>query len=311
MKIVVVDPTNLFFDQMIKESKLDITFFDTSPSDKQELIARIAGAEIVKSHGLYIDQEVIDSCPTLKYIVIPAVGVDHYVDAKYAASKGIVVCNCPGYNKNAVAELALGLSLSVLRNIPVYDKQLKSGLWSNSNNHNEELKGKNVGLVGHGNVGKSIEQLYQAFGAVVDYTDSSSSDNQIDELFANSDIIVICCPLTEQTRGLASSARLHSMKSSSYIVNVGRGDVVDQAALYQVLASNKIAGAGLDVYIDEPMGESTTINNDIAKLTSLPNVVATPHIAGTSNQSRQILANALYQNIVDFNNYSPVNTVSV
>ena len=235
----------------------------------------------------------IDAAPSLKYIVVPAVGYE-WVDVEYAASKGITTLNCPTFNSQAVAEHAMSLLMAVNRNLIVGVDELRAGKWSPQTLVGYELEGKKLGLIGYGNVGTRIEKIAVALGMVVSYTNSKSTPEEIDALISTSDFIVICAPLTDATRNLVDERRLNLLKPTAVLVNVGRGTIIDQNALTGTLKAGKIRGAGLDVFDGEPLtGEPS---DTIVELAKLPNVIATPHIAYNTEeindkQGAEILAN--------------------
>ncbi len=292
MKIVLPDKINISDIYKDEIRKLGAEIFDDLP-DEAMLINRIKDAEVITASYVDITPKVIDAAPSLKYIVVPAVGYE-WVDVEYAASKGITTLNCPTFNSQAVAEHAMSLLMAVNRNLIVGVDELRAGKWSPQTLVGYELEGKKLGLIGYGNVGTRIEKIAVALGMVVSYTNSKSTPDEIDALISTSDFIVICAPLTDATRNLVDERRLNLLKPTAVLVNVGRGTIIDQNALTGTLKAGKIRGAGLDVFDGEPLtGEPS---DTIVELAKLPNVIATPHIAYNTEeindkQGAEILAN--------------------
>lgn len=292
MNIVLPDKINISEMHKAQIRELGAKVYEDLPN-QAELIARIKDAEVITASYVDITPDIIDAAPNLKYIVVPAVGYE-WVDTKYSASKGVTTLNCPTFNSQAVAEHAITLLLAVNRNLLIGSEQLRAGLWNPQMMVGYELGGKQLGLVGYGNVGKRIEKIGSTLGMEVKHVNSKSTANEVDTLLTNSDYVVICAPLNESTKGLINQRRLGLLKHSAVLVNVGRGAIVDQSHLTKILRDNKIRGAGLDVYDGEPL--TGTPSEMIVELASLPNVIATPHIAYNTfeindKQGAEILAN--------------------
>lgn len=292
MNIVLPDKINISATYKDEIRQLGAIVYDDLP-DQAELINRIKDAEIITASYVDIAADVIDAAPNLKYIVVPAVGYE-WVDTKYAASKGITTLNCPTFNSQAVAEHAMTLLMAVNRNLLRGTDELRAGRWNPQSMVGYELSGKVLGLIGYGNVGKRIQAIAAALGMNAKYVNSKSTAQEVDSLISNSDYIIICAPLNDNTRGLVDRRRLKLLKSSAILVNVGRGAVIDQSYLIELLRERKIRGAGLDVYDGEPL--AGVPNETIVELATLPNVIATPHIAYNTfeindKQGAEILAN--------------------
>ena len=296
MKIVIAEPIAERLDVLISEHKKDWTVYDTAPASKQEFIERLQGAEVACAYSYIFDEEVMRACPTIKHLVIPAVGASSYVDMDYARANGITVQNCPGYNAETVAEMAIGLAIDVGRQITRRHSLLSEGEWQHTPIGSTLLSGKKIGLVGYGNVGKTIEKLLRAWSTEVDHVNSGSSDGDLTRLMGESDVVIVCCPLTDKTEGMIRKELLQMMKPSSIFINVARGAIVDEDALYEVLTKNRIKGAGLDVFCEEPE-QNSAVSESVMRFTRLLNVVCTSHVAGSSAESSVNLGDMLFENI--------------
>jgi D-3-phosphoglycerate dehydrogenase len=244
-------------------------------------------------------------------ISVAFVGVDH-VDMKTCKKRNILVSNAADYCTHAVAELAIGLTLSVLRNIPRCDErtrkyQTKDGLIGN------ELYGKTFGVLGTGAIGIKTALLAKAFGChVIAYsrTEKQSLKDQgityvsLDELLRTSDILSLHTPLTDQTKGLIDKEALDKMKPTSILINTARGPIVDNKHLSDCLRNKKIAGAGIDVFDIEP----PLTTNDV--LTTNENTVLTPHVAYATKESIFRRANIVFENIKKWSEGTPQNVMN-
>lgn len=308
MKIVIPDKIAIpeVWKQKIRELGTDI--YEDLPSDKDAIIDRIKDAEVITANYIDIPAEIIDAVPKLRYIIAPAVGYE-WIDVAHAQKKGITVLNCPGFNSQAVAEHAVTLMLAVCRHLVEAAQSLQDGEWQNHSYEGVEVFGKKMVLIGHGNIGQKIERIAKAMGIDVEYTNSKSSNQELEALLQTSDIVCIAAPLNEKTRHLLNRQRLALLKPSAIVVNVGRGAIIDQSALYEVLSQGKLYGAGLDVFENEPL--TGVPDKNIVQLAKLPNVIATPHIAYNTENTTYNNGAAIYKNIQDCLADKPVNIVEV
>lgn len=238
--------------------------------------------------------EMIGAAPKLKLIQKVGVGVNT-IDLDAAKQRGIPVCNLPGTNARAVAELTLGLMLSVLRRIPSFDRVLRDSTWTDVDMQDGigELGGRTVGLVGFGAIPRILAPILAAMGCTVIYTarnpvvDPVATYRPWEELLTEADVVSLHLPLVPETKHVINAASLSRMKQSAILINTGRGGLVDQQALAAALVSGRIAGAGLDVFEVEPLPADDPILR-------LPNVVVTPHVAwlttGTFDRSFALAA---------------------
>ncbi|HET9946975.1 MAG TPA: 2-hydroxyacid dehydrogenase [Patescibacteria group bacterium] len=309
MKIVLADQIDLQPEILEEIRKLgELTVYDDIPKDKHEIITRIQDAEIMTANWIDITEEIIDHAPShLKYIIVPAVGYDWiHVDA--ARAKGIKVLNSPTHNTSAVANYTIGAIITITRQILTANTDLKQGTWKPMDYKGTEIEGKKLGLIGHGNIGQKVAELAQKLGMKVHFADSHATDEQIDTLLKESDIVSLHLPLTEKTKHLLDERRLRLMKKDSFLVNTARGAIIDQKALISLLNEGHFAGVALDVFEDEPLTGAP--NQEIIHLANMPRVLATPHIAFNSIQTWERLGHELLANIKSCVEGNPINVVN-
>ena len=308
MNITFPDHIDLDEASRQKFQAMGVRMYDDTPNDEAVIIERIKDAEAITANFIDITRKAIDAAPNLKYIISPAVGYE-WIDYKYAASKGIKVLNCPTQNAEAVAEHAVALMLAVAHRITEAVLDLQRGNWSQQRLVGVELSHKKLGLVGYGKVGKLIEQKVSGgLGMHVSYVNSSSSPTQLDALLQESDVVCLCLSLNEASKGMIDERRLKLLKKEAILVNVARGAIVDQVALVTSLKKGAIRGAGLDVFLDEPFTGGAP--DSIVEIATLPNVVATPHIAYNTEETMQRLGQELLTDIESCLRQQPINVVN-
>lgn len=263
------------------------------PEDDRETLFRLLADCDVLWHVLErCTAEMIDAAPRLKLIQKIGVGVNT-IDLAAARGRGIPVCNLPGTNARAVAEMALGLMLSVLRRIPAFDRGLRLGTWTDTSLQDGlgELNARTVGLIGFGAIPRILAPILTAMGCSVIFTNRGAAADPayrpLDELLAGADIVSLHVPLVPETERIIDAAALARMRPGAILINTGRGGLVDHPALLAALESGHLGGAGLDVFETEPL----PVND---ALLSLANVVVTPHVAwlttGTFDRSFALAA---------------------
>jgi hydroxypyruvate reductase len=228
-------------------------------------------------------RELIASLPELEIIALFSVGYEG-IDFAAAAERGIPVTNAPGVNAGSVADLALGLMLAAQREIPLRDRQIRAGRFEDARALSHSLEGKRLGLLGLGNIGRAIAARAAAFGMTIGYAKPRRAADSpyrwfesVEALAAASDFLVVCAPGGPATRHLVNARVLAALGPEGYLVNVARGSIVDEQALIEALERRAIAGAGLDVYEDEP--------NVPEQLRRLDNAVLMPHVAGFTHEA--------------------------
>ncbi len=255
---------------------------------KDELLSVVGDydALIIRSRTK-VDRDVLDRAKRLKLVARPGTGLDN-VDVEYAKSKGVTVVNSPESLVEGVSEHVVLLMLALSRKLTEADRSTKSGKWEKSSLMGRELKGKVLGIVGLGRIGRRIAEIAKTLGMSVLFYDVITIPPEVvsslgakvvdlDELFANSDFITLHVPMTPETAHMVGAQRLSQMKKTAFLVNTSRGGVIDQEALAAALREGKIAGAALDVFEQEPPTGS---------ILAAPNAILTPHIGGQTEEAQ-------------------------
>lgn len=288
------------YESIVEALPSDI--FEVVKADTQEKMHAVTDADMIILRVLKMPKESFEHFTNLKMVMRWGVGYDS-VDIEEAGHRGVLVCNTPGANAYAVAELAVGLMIDLGRNIFGYYSNIKNNNWDrNVFSSNQSLNGKTVGLVGGGNIGRQVTKRVQAFGAKVCYYDAFRLPEaleqefgltycELDEVLKRSDIVSLHVPLLDSTRHIISAEKLALMKPTAKIINTARGGLIDDAALLEALKKGALAGAGLDC-VEAEEGEVTEA------LLQMPNVIVTPHIGGTTNDLGSAIIPMLLENIV-------------
>lgn len=271
-----------------------------------ERISRIQGHNVVITNKVIIDRDVMDACPGIELIGIVATGMNN-VDLDYAKQKGVAVKNVAGYSTASVTQCTFAMLFYLMNASRYYDEYVKSGKYAQSpifthlDREFGELAGRQVGIIGLGTIGRSVAGVARAFGANVVYHSTSGKNLDVaeyrhlplEELLATSDVVSIHCPLNDQTQNLLDEHRLRRMKPSAYLLNMGRGGIVDEKALVRLLDDNGLAGAALDVLATEPVAA----NSPLLKVRNRERLYITPHIAWASIEARRRLIERTAQSI--------------
>jgi len=262
-------------------------------TDREALFAALADADaVLVRSATQIDEEALRYAPRLKVVARAGVGLDN-VDIKAATTAGVMVVNAPTSNIVSAAELTVGHILSLARRIPAAHASLAAGAWKRSSFTGTELFEKTVGIVGLGRIGALVAARLSAFDMRVvaydPYVTSARAQQlgvhlvSLEELLAEADFLTIHMPKTPETTGMIAAEQFKAMKPTSFVVNVARGGLIDEADLYEALVGAEIAGAGLDVFTSEPPAEGSTAH----ALLSLPNVVVTPHLGASTEEAQE------------------------
>jgi glycerate dehydrogenase len=303
MRTVVVDGATLNPGDLSWEALGRFGRYEVYPrSTPQEILERCREAEAVITNKTSFDRSIIAALPKLKYIGVSATGYN-IVDIKAASERGIVVTNVPTYGTLSVAQMAFALLLELTQHAGHHSQTVHEGRWTKCDDFCYwdyplvELEGLVMGIVGYGRIGQATARLAEAFGMRVLGYDTLRFSGEtpiepvgLEELFAQSDVISLHCPLTPATQGLVNAARLARMKPSAFLINTSRGPLVNEQDLADALNTGRIAGAGLDVLAVEPPKP----NNP---LLTARNCVITPHIAWATRSARGRLLQATIDNL--------------
>ena len=284
-------------------------------TEAHETLERIRGADIVITNKVMISAQAFAENPQLKLVAVTATGVNN-VDVEAAKQNGTAVCNIRAYGNESVAEHAFMMMITLMRNLPAYQRDVAAGLWENSpffchlGAPMRDLNGKTLAIFGRGNIGKTLATYAQAFKMNVVFAEHKNAQSvrdgyvSFDEAIRSADVVSLNCPLTPQTANMIGEAELQQMKPGAILINCGRGGLVDEAALVAALKYGQIGGAGFDVLTQEPPRDG----NPLLKA-RLPNLIVTPHIAWASQEAANRLFDILLDNINRFVAGNPQNLV--
>ena len=313
LQIVVLDRDTLVNRPF--EFDFPHTLSSYGTTEAHETLARIRGADIVITNKVVISAEAFAENPQLKLVAVTATGVNN-VDVEAAKQNGTAVCNIRAYGNESVAEHAFMMMITLMRNLPAYQRDVAAGLWENSpffchlGAPMRDLNGKTLAIFGRGNIGKTLATYAQAFKMNVVFAEHKNAQSvrdgyvSFDEAICSADVVSLNCPLTPQTANMIGEAELQQMKPGAILINCGRGGLVDEAALVAALKYGQIGGAGFDVLTQEPPRDG----NPLLKA-RLPNLIVTPHIAWASQEAANRLFDILVDNINRFVAGNPQNLV--
>lgn len=317
MKIVVLDgytlnPGDLNWDKLTQYG--DLRVYDRSSPD--QVIPRSIDADIIFTNKVLITAEILEKLPALKYIGILATGYN-VVDIAASKKAGVVVTNIPAYSTASVAQLVFAHILHFVNNIAVHADSVRNEDWVKNTDFcywktpQTELHGKTLGIIGFGRIGQAVARIGYAFGMRIIFYNPSKKENiqgyakqvDINTLFNQSDFISINCPLTYENKGFINAETISMMKSTAFLINTGRGPLINEHDLAEALNSGKIAGAGLDVLGTEPPGDGNP-------LLKARNCAITPHIAWTTREARARLMDIAVSNLNEYLKGDPANKVN-
>lgn len=291
-----------------------LTVHPRTPED--QVVERLAEADAVLTNKVPFDAKRLAALPRLRYIGVTATGYN-IIDTDAAARQDITVTNVPAYSTDTVAQHTIALLLELARHTAAHGRAVAEGQWVNHDDFSftvapiMELTGKTMGLVGFGQIGRATAKIAAAMGMrLLVHTRTPPRDDDglgietasLDKLFAKSDVLSLHCPLTPETKHLVSASRLATMKRSAFVINTGRGPLIDAAALAEALKRGTIAGAAVDVLDAEPPPADDP-------LLSAPNCLITPHVAWTAREARQRLLDQAAANLRAFLDGRPLNVV--
>lgn len=295
------------------ESLATCTFHDRTPASA--VVERAADSELVLTNKTVLSRDAICALPKLKYIGVLATGYN-VVDIEAAKERGIVVANVPGYSTPSVAQTVIALLLELTHRVGHHAQTVRDGRWSKSSDFSYwdgtlvELSGRTVGILGYGTIGEGVAKIALAMGMKVIANRRNWSQPppegvqpvSQEEVFAQSDVLSLHCPLTDSTRHIINADNIAKMKPSAFLINTARGPLVDEPALAAALESGQLAGAGLDVLSAEPPPADNP-------LLTARNCFITPHIAWASKEARSRLIEIATQNVRAFMDGTPQNVV--
>ena len=297
--ILICDQVNPILNEILEKNGLKITYEpEITPEQISEKIENF-DVVIVRSRTK-ITKDLIEKANKCKIIARVGVGLDN-IDQDAAKEKGIRVINAVEGAMNAVAELVVGLMLSLAREIPRADREVRNGNWIKKELMGTELRGKYLGIVGIGNIGKRLGRLAKALNMNIIGFDVMPIDDEfskevglmktdLDTLLASSDYVSLHVPLLDSTKHMINANKIISMKNTAKIINTSRGGVIDEEALYDALKNGQLGGAALDVFEVEP----ATSN----KLATLPNFISTPHMGAQTKEAQSLAANVIAEKII-------------
>ncbi|MFZ3041618.1 MAG: D-2-hydroxyacid dehydrogenase [Thiobacillus sp.] len=312
--IVFLDRASLIADLRAPAFAHDwINHDQTRPED---VVARIQGADIVIVNKVKLSADILAQAPSVKMIAVSATGTD-IIDLAYCRAHGIVVSNIRSYAVHTVPEHAFMLMLALRRNLLGWREDVRAGLWQKADQFClftrpvNDLYGSTLGLVGYGSLGHGMQIIAEAFGMrvlVAEHKHAATireGHTPFDSVIQAADVISLHIPLTAETRHMISTREFGLMKPTAILINTARGNLVDEAALVEALKAGRIGGAGFDVLAVEPPREGSPLLD-----LDLPNFILTPHVAWSSREAMQTLADQLVDNIETFVAGKPSNVVT-
>lgn len=297
--ILVCDPISKIGITILKKAGLNVV--DKPSITNSELLSEVKNYDVIVVRSrTRITNEVISNAKKAKIIARVGVGLDN-IDVDSARQNNIEVVNSPESAINAVAELVMGLMLSLARNLPLADREMKKGNWMKKELIGIELRGKYLGIVGVGNIGRNLARIarslrmniigYDIFPIKQDFINEVGMiTTDFNTLIASSDFISCHVPSTPDTMHMFNESTFSKMKSTAFFINSSRGETVDENALYNALTTKKIAGAALDVFEEEPATNK--------KLLQLSNIICTPHIGAQTQESQELASNVIAEKII-------------
>ncbi|CAH7002639.1 putative 2-hydroxyacid dehydrogenase HI_1556 [Vibrio chagasii] len=317
LKVVFLDRATIPSQIHLKPLSFEHEWVEYDFTAPEQVSERVEEADVVITNKVVLNESNLASAKKLKLIAVSATGVNN-VDVEYCKSKNIAVANVQGYATQSVPEHVIAMLFALKRNLVGYHKDIEAGEWQKDKQFCffthpiQDVAGSTLGLMGSGSLGKATAMLAKAIGMKVMFAERKGAEPcregylPFDTVLQQADAISLHCPLTDATQNLISERELTMMKSSAVLINAGRGGLVDEQALVEALKKHEIAGAGMDVFTQEPADNS----NPLLANSHLPNLLLTPHVAWGSDSSIQKLSDILMDNIDGFIAGSPQNIVN-
>lgn len=317
LKVVFLDRATIPSQIHLKPLSFEHEWVEYDFTTPEQVSERVEEADVVITNKVVLNESNLASAKKLKLIAVSATGVNN-VDVEYCKSKNIAVANVQGYATQSVPEHVIAMLFALKRNLVGYHKDIEAGEWQKDKQFCffthpiQDVAGSTLGLMGSGSLGQATATLAKAIGMKVMFAERKGAEScregylPFDTVLKQADVISLHCPLTDATQNLISERELTMMKSSAILINAGRGGLVDEQALVEGLKKHEIAGAGMDVFTQEPADNS----NPLLANSHLPNLLLTPHVAWGSDSSIQKLSDILMDNIDGFIAGRPQNIVN-
>jgi len=309
MKVVFLDKVHEILEQRLKLSGFEIVDATTMTKEECLEIIKDAGGIVIRSR-FPMDEEFLKHSPDLKFIARSGAGMEN-IDLAYTEEHGIICFNAPEGNRNAVAEHALGMILSLFNNLNIADREVRKGIWKREENRGVELSGKTIGIIGYGNNGSAFAKVLRGFNVKVlaydkfkqDFGDEWVNEVTLEEIKKEADVISFHVPQTEETTFWFDSDFIDACRKPFYLINLSRGKVVSTSSLVEGIKSEKVLGACLDVLEYEKSSFENAFNEQntpsLDYLLKSDKVILSPHVGGWTKESYFKLSNVLAEKIVN------------
>ena len=314
--IVFLDRSTIPEHITIPQPDTDCHWQEYATTTPEQVVERLKGACIVITNKVILDAQVLSQCPQLKMIAVAATGTNN-IDLDYCRQHNITVSNIQGYATDSVPEHVLAMMFALKRNLVGYHQDIQAGVWQQQKQFCffthpiTDIAGSTLGIIGKGSLGNAVAILAKALGMKVMFAERKNTTQcrdgytPFETVLQQADVLTLHCPLADQTHNIIGSEEFKRMKDSCVLINAGRGGLVDEEALVNALLTQQIAGAGVDVFTQEPADDC----NPLIANAHLPNLILTPHVAWGSDSAIQTLANQLINNIEQFVAGTPQNQV--
>lgn len=309
MKILFIDSNHSLLHETLEKAGHTCDLKYTWTIEEIEANIHLYDGVVIRSR-IKITSDIIDKAAQLKFIARAGAGMEN-IDVGYAESKNIKCLHAPEGNRDAVGEHAIGMLFSLFNNLNRADKEVREGVWIREGNRGVELKGKTVGVIGHGNMGSAFTERLKGFGVNVvvydkykkNYGNDFITETTLEQVFEEADIVSLHTPLTDETRNMINDEFINRFKKDIYIINTARGKSLNTADLVKNLKSGKVLGACLDVLEYEMLSfeniDATNLPEPFQYISKSDKVVLSPHIGGWTHESNEKIASVLAEKILE------------